>query len=503
MLLPYVYRVTKYNPADRDERGYCAGTESSMSDHGPVEAAYLRAVAAFAEETGVGRLEIREPEVVSFINVGLEAPVDGYGLAGLFPPDLSGYRDGAQVTVAVGLELVRAMLRDNGAWCRLEVEGRFFVHVGYDQYLFVGSSDPCERAQALTRTLGLFPERIDTSPYEPELEPGEQRAADEDFWAAVSLNIPRDGALLLEEGYIGNASRWHRLTRADIEPVRARLTPRARLTVWPDLSTDLDAVAAAFPEDGLIELIWQDPAGQISSRIGDEEPYAELTALLDHARAAAVLPMTVDERHPLLTAVLLDSDGTLRARWRTEPAQSDLRWSLLKAFHRGQIRTGTVTSIRNFGVFVDMGGIDGMVNVAELSWGHVGHPSQIVEVGQQVTVEVLDVDLARERMSLSLKALQDDPWPEFNRTHHSGQIISGRVTKLVPFGAFVRVTDTIEGLIHNTDLADRPIETPEQVVQVGEEIRAKILEIDLDRRRVSLSHKQADDENQEAGTPAE
>src|SRR5262249_39529996 len=141
---------------------------------------------------------------------------------------------------------------------------------------------------------------------------------------------------------------------------------------------------------------------------------------------------------------------------------------------------GTITSIHNFGVFVDLGGTDGMINVAELSWRHFDHPSQIVEVGQQVTVEVLDVDTARERMSLSLKALQDDPWPEFDRTHHSGQIIFGRVTKLVPFCAFVRITDSIQGMVHNTELADRPIEASEQMVQVGEEIRVKILEIDLD-----------------------
>ncbi|GGT82672.1 RNA-binding protein [Actinomadura citrea] len=322
-MLPHVYRVTKYDPADRDERGHYVGGEDSMSDHGPVEAAYLAAVAAFAHDAGVERLDIREPEVAGLANFGLEAPVDGYGLAGLFPPDLSGYHDGAQVPVTVGLELVRAMLRDNGAWCRLEVEDRFFVHVGYDQYVYVGSVVPCERAQALARELGLFPERIGASPYEPEPESGEQRLADDDFWAAVSLELLREGALLLQECYVGNASRWHRLTCADIDQVRARLTPRARLTVWPDLSTDLEAVVAAFPEDGLIELLWQDPTGHITSRIGDEEQFAELVALLVHARAAAVIPLTVDDRHPLFAAVLPDTDGVLRARWRTEPTSSE------------------------------------------------------------------------------------------------------------------------------------------------------------------------------------
>ncbi|MEU9844777.1 RNA-binding protein [Actinomadura sp. NPDC048032] len=322
-MLPHVYRITKYNPADRDERGHYVGGEDSISDHGPVEAAYLEAVAAFAHDTGVERLDIREPEVAGLAHFGLEPPVEGYGLAGLFPADLSGYHDGAQVPVTVGLELVRAMLRDNGAWCRLEVQDRFFVHVGYDQYVYVGSIVPCERAQALTGELGLFPERIDASPYEPEIEPGEQCLADDDFWAAVSLKIPGEGALLLQECYVGNASRWYRLTFADIDRVRAGLTPRARVTVRPDLSSDLDAVVAAFPEEGSIELVWQDPAGHIASRIGGEEQFAELAALLAHARAAAVIPLTAGDHHPLFAAVLPDTDGVLRARWRTEPTSSE------------------------------------------------------------------------------------------------------------------------------------------------------------------------------------
>lgn len=501
--LPYIYRVTKYDPADRDEFGRYVGVEDSISDHGPVEAAYLAAVAAFAEETGVQQLEIREPEIAGFVNFGLDAPVDGYGLEALFPSDLSGYHDGAQVPVAVGLELVRAMLRDNGAWCRLEVEGRFFVHVGYDQYVYVGSIDPCERAQMRACALGLFAERIDASPYAPDFdESGPQRPADDDFWLQLHLAIPRNEAILLEEGYVQNASRWHRITCENLDSMRARLTPRAQLAVWPDLSTDLEATRDAFPEDDLIELVWEDSSGQITSRIGDAKQDAEMIAHLASARAAAVLPVTMDERHPLITAVLPDSDGVLRARWRTTPTPSDLRWSLLKTFHRGQIRTGTVTSISNFGVFVDLGGIDGMVSVAELSWRHFDHPSEIVEVGQEVTVQVLDVDMARERMALSLKALQEDPWPELGRTHPSGRMVSGRVTKLAPFGAFVRVGDGFEGLVHNSELADRHIEAPEQVVQVGDEVHVKILEIDVHRRRISLSRKQAHEEDPGISTPA-
>ncbi|HUR74593.1 MAG TPA: S1 RNA-binding domain-containing protein, partial [Sporichthya sp.] len=143
---------------------------------------------------------------------------------------------------------------------------------------------------------------------------------------------------------------------------------------------------------------------------------------------------------------------------------------------------------------------DGLVHVSELSWKHIDHPSEVVEVGQEVTVEVLDVDMDRERVSLSLKATQEDPWQQFARTHAIGQVVPGRVTKLVPFGAFVRVDEGIEGLVHISELAERHVEIPEQVVQVGDEIFVKVIDIDLERRRISLSLKQA---NENAGASPE
>ena len=127
------------------------------------------------------------------------------------------------------------------------------------------------------------------------------------------------------------------------------------------------------------------------------------------------------------------------------------------------------------------------------TWEHIDHPSEVVEVGQEVSVEVLDVDMDRERVSLSLKATQEDPWQTFARTHAIGQVVPGKVTKLVPFGAFVRVEDGIEGLVHISELAQRHVEVPEQVVKVGEEVFVKVIDIDLDRRRISLSLKQANE----------
>ncbi|MFC5063078.1 30S ribosomal protein S1 [Actinomycetospora atypica] len=181
-----------------------------------------------------------------------------------------------------------------------------------------------------------------------------------------------------------------------------------------------------------------------------------------------------------------------RRAW-LEQTQSAVRSEFLNQLAKGQIRSGQVSSIVNFGAFVDLGGVDGLVHVSELSWKHIDHPSEVVEVGQEVKVEVLDVDLDRERVSLSLKATQEDPWRQFARTHQIGQIVPGKVTKLVPFGAFVRVDEGIEGLVHISELAERHVEVPEQVVQVGNDVMVKVIDIDLDRRRISLSLKQANE----------
>jgi small subunit ribosomal protein S1 len=181
-----------------------------------------------------------------------------------------------------------------------------------------------------------------------------------------------------------------------------------------------------------------------------------------------------------------------RRAW-LEQTQSEVRSTFLQTLQKGQVRPGVVSSIVNFGAFVDLGGVDGLVHVSELSWKHIDHPSEVVEVGQEVTVEVLDVDFDRERVSLSLKATQEDPWQAFARTHAIGQVVPGKVTKLVPFGAFVRVEDGIEGLVHISELAVRHVEIPEQVVQVGDDVFVKVIDIDLERRRISLSLKQANE----------
>ena len=179
-----------------------------------------------------------------------------------------------------------------------------------------------------------------------------------------------------------------------------------------------------------------------------------------------------------------------RRAW-LEETQKEQREEFLDNLKPGEVRRGTVSSVVPFGAFIDLGGMDGLVHVSELSWRHVDHPSSVVSVGDEVEVQVLEVDPSRERISLSLKATQQDPWQEFAATHRVGELVYGRVTKLVPFGAFVQVGESIEGLTHISEMSAHHVEVPEQVVTPGEELWVKIIDIDLQRRRISLSIKQA------------
>ena len=181
----------------------------------------------------------------------------------------------------------------------------------------------------------------------------------------------------------------------------------------------------------------------------------------------------------------------LSRRAYLEETQKEARDEFLTNLKPGEIRQGVVSSVVSFGAFVDLGGMDGLIHVSELSWKHVDHPGAVVAVGDPVTVQVLDVDFDRERISLSLKATQQDPWQTFANSHQVGQLVYGRITKLVPFGAFAQVGEGIEGLVHISEMSAHHVDSPEQVVTPGEELWVKIIDLDLARRRISLSIKQA------------
>ncbi|MEX2280641.1 MAG: 30S ribosomal protein S1 [Acidimicrobiia bacterium] len=181
----------------------------------------------------------------------------------------------------------------------------------------------------------------------------------------------------------------------------------------------------------------------------------------------------------------------LSRRAYLEEEQAEQRTAFLDGLAEGEVREGTVSSVVNFGAFVDLGGMDGLVHVSELSWQHVNHPSEVVKVGDKVTIKVLEVDLDRERISLSIRQTLEDPWVVFERDHEVGQIVEGTVIKTVPFGAFVSITDGVEGLVHVSEIAVHRVESPELELSIGQKVTSKITELDDERRRVSLSIKQA------------
>ena len=176
-----------------------------------------------------------------------------------------------------------------------------------------------------------------------------------------------------------------------------------------------------------------------------------------------------------------------------DDARKQEREKVITGLKKGDVLTGKVSSIVDFGAFVDLGGIDGLIHISELSWTHVDHPSEVLAMNDKIEVKVLDIDQDRGRISLGLKQCQDDPWKQKVKDLKIGATIEGAITKLVHFGAFVAIADGVEGLVHISELTEGHVETPEQAVKVGQEICAKIVDIDTERRRVSLSIRQATD----------
>ena len=197
-----------------------------------------------------------------------------------------------------------------------------------------------------------------------------------------------------------------------------------------------------------------------------------------------------------ITAKVIELDRqrnnvVLSRRAHLEEALAEERTEFLDDLAEGEVREGVVSSVVNFGAFVDLGGMDGLVHVSELSWQHVNHPGELVKVGDDVTVKVLEVDRDRERISLSIRQTTEDPWDVFAGDNEVGDVVEGKVTKTVPFGAFVSVAEGVEGLVHVSEIAMHRVESPELELSIGQAVNVKITEKDDERRRVSLSIKQA------------
>src|SRR6185295_9217204 len=175
-----------------------------------------------------------------------------------------------------------------------------------------------------------------------------------------------------------------------------------------------------------------------------------------------------------------------------EEERKEMRQAILDRLSPGDVVTGTISNIVDFGAFVDLEGIDGLIHISELSWSHVNHPSELLEIGQEVQVKVLDIDRERQRISLGLKQTQSDPWQQVIDSYEQGDVVEGRVTKVVTFGAFIEIVPGVEGLVHISELAEHHVENPREVVTQGDTVRARIIEMDAERRRLSLSLKRVD-----------
>jgi small subunit ribosomal protein S1 len=177
-----------------------------------------------------------------------------------------------------------------------------------------------------------------------------------------------------------------------------------------------------------------------------------------------------------------------------EEERKEVRQQILDRLQPGQVVEGAISNIVDFGAFVDLDGIDGLIHISELSWSHVNHPSEILNIGDVVPVKVLDIDRERQRISLGLKQTQEDPWQRVMDTYNVGDVLEGKVTKVVSFGAFVEILDGVEGLVHISELAQHHVENPREVVNQGDTVKVRILEIDSERRRLSLSVKRVEDQ---------
>ena len=293
-----------------------------------------------------------------------------------------------------------------------------------------------------------------------DVDPGEVVALGEAIEALVITREDKEGRLILSKKRAQYERAWGRIE----EQRESNTAVKGMVIEVVKGGLIVDIGLRGFMPASLVEL----------RRVRDLQPYVGSEV------EAKIIELDKNRNNVVLS----------RRAW-LEETQREQREEFLDNLRPGEVRSGVVSSVVNFGAFVDLGGMDGLVHVSELSWKHVDHPSAVVSAGDRIDVQVLEVDLDRERISLSLKATQQDPWQEFAASHRVGELVYGRITKLVPFGSFVQVGDGIEGLVHISEMSAHHVELPEQVVTPGEELWVKIIDLDLQRRRISLSIKQA------------
>lgn len=227
------------------------------------------------------------------------------------------------------------------------------------------------------------------------------------------------------------------------------------------------------------------PSSQVSgiSRGSETQKQSEMARMVGQTLALKVIEINRNRNRLILSE-----------RQAAMDVREGRKGELLSALKEGDIREGVVTSVCDFGAFVDIGGADGLVHLSELSWSRVKHPSEILKPGDKVQVYVLSIDNERKRIALSLKRTQHEPWATVGERYHIGQMIEGVVTQLAPFGAFVRIEDGVEGLIHVSEMGDGRVQHPREVLQEGDVVQARIIRIDPARKRIGLSMRQSSDD---------
>jgi small subunit ribosomal protein S1 len=264
-----------------------------------------------------------------------------------------------------------------------------------------------------------------------------------------------------------------------------------------------EAQVAGFNKGGLIVRVGKVrgfvPATQLESTFRKKtEPTTE-----PESREALDLSAFVGKKL-FLKVIELDRERNrliLSERAAVRDMRREQKEKLLTQLKEGDVVTGVVTSVADFGVFVALGGVDGMIHLSEMSWTKINHPNDLVKVGDTVRVQVLSIDRDRERIALSLKRLQPEPWMTVEERYQIGQLVNGTITKLASFGAFARLDDNIEGLIHISELAERRIQHPKEVVKEGDAVTLRVIRIDAQRRRLGLSLKRATEEYSDNDAP--
>jgi small subunit ribosomal protein S1 len=293
---------------------------------------------------------------------------------------------------------------------------------------------------------------------------------DEGWWASVFAQdggrslAPDEPALRLQTDPDDDWAQALHLHESD-EPIELTVTGFNR----GGLLVNLNSLRGFVPASHLLDL---------PNHLSEEDRREALSA-----RIGQTLRLKVIEYDRAKGRVVLSERAAL--------AGAGARDVVLDRLRPGELISGTVTNLTDFGVFIDLGGIEGLVHISEVSWSRVAHPSDVLQIGQTVQVHVLSIDRAHGRIALSLKRTRPDPWRTVAERYTIGQIISGTVTNVVTFGAFVSVEDGLEGLIHVSELAEGHFLHPRNVVSEGETIQARILHIDPAARRLSLSLRQA------------